>query len=137
MITEDYVSYEVAKLLKEKGFDEACRAYYDKDGEFNWVWNCGCSRNDEFSEVSSCPTHQMAMKWLREKGVDISITPEFSTEAEPCVDLFCGYSASVFKTQNGEYIDECIIKKEEEWGSVPFVCYEDAVEAALKYCLLI
>ena len=75
------------------------------------------------------------MKWLREKGVDISITPEFSTEAEPCVDFFCGYSATVFKTQNGEYIDECIIKKEEEWGCAPFEYYEDAVEAALKYCL--
>lgn len=25
MITEDYVSFETAKLLKEKGFDEGCR----------------------------------------------------------------------------------------------------------------
>ena len=25
MITEDYVSFETAKLLKEKGFDEKCR----------------------------------------------------------------------------------------------------------------
>lgn len=24
MITEDYVSFETAKLLKEKGFDEVC-----------------------------------------------------------------------------------------------------------------
>lgn len=28
IITEDYVSFEVAKLLKEKGFDVKCR----------WVW---------------------------------------------------------------------------------------------------
>ena len=29
MITEDYVSFETAKLLKEKGFNESCYTYYD------------------------------------------------------------------------------------------------------------
>ena len=29
MITEDYVSFETAKLLKEKGFDEPCQYFYD------------------------------------------------------------------------------------------------------------
>ena len=31
IITEDYVSYEVAKLLKEKGFDEPCYTCYIDD----------------------------------------------------------------------------------------------------------
>ena len=47
MITEDYVSFETAKLLKEKGFDEECQEYY---GDYEYP----------------CPTLQMAMKWLRE-----------------------------------------------------------------------
>ena len=46
MITEDYVSYEISKLLKEKGFDEECQKYY---GDYKYP----------------CPTLQMAMKWLR------------------------------------------------------------------------
>jgi hypothetical protein len=29
MITEDYVSFETAKLLKEKGFDATCKKYYN------------------------------------------------------------------------------------------------------------
>ena len=29
-LTEDYVSFETAKLLKEKGFDEPCFAYYSE-----------------------------------------------------------------------------------------------------------
>lgn len=33
MITEDYVSFEVAKLLKEKGFNEFTYSYYSKDDE--------------------------------------------------------------------------------------------------------
>ena len=32
MITEDYVSFETAKLLKEKGFDTDSHYYYDKEG---------------------------------------------------------------------------------------------------------
>ena len=32
MIQEDYVSFETAKLLKEKSFDESCHAYYNDDG---------------------------------------------------------------------------------------------------------
>ena len=35
MITEDYCSYEVAKLLKEKGFNEPCRAYWDDQPKLN------------------------------------------------------------------------------------------------------
>ena len=48
MMTEDYVSFETAKLLKEKGFDEECQKYY---GDYKYP----------------CPTLQMAMKWLREE----------------------------------------------------------------------
>ena len=29
---EDYVSFEIAKKLKEKGFRKPCVATYDKDG---------------------------------------------------------------------------------------------------------
>lgn len=31
-ITEDYISFEVAKLLKAKGFDDECDSYYDEFG---------------------------------------------------------------------------------------------------------
>lgn len=33
MVTEDYVSFETAKLLKERGFD-----YYTPDNEKRWVY---------------------------------------------------------------------------------------------------
>jgi hypothetical protein len=54
MITEDYCSFEVAKLLKEKGFDEPCT-------ELNKL----CLRDGEKPVLKV--THQKAMKWLREK----------------------------------------------------------------------
>ena len=35
MIKEAYVSFEVAKLLKEKSFNELCTAKYCTDGRFD------------------------------------------------------------------------------------------------------
>lgn len=65
MITEDYTSFEIAKLLKEKGFDVYVKSYYNRAAEFNGnmaLWNYNIS---EFRY--SAPTLQMAMKWLREE----------------------------------------------------------------------
>ena len=70
MITEDYVSFETAKLLKEKGFDEKCRTYYKVFPKskiaaiYHSSENRGVSEDDP-NEIL-CPTIHMAMKWLRE-----------------------------------------------------------------------
>lgn len=74
MITEDYVSFEIAKLLKEKGFDEKCSHYWqDEISEYSITkeihrWTDSVLANTEISASKrfSAPTLQMAMKWLRE-----------------------------------------------------------------------
>ena len=33
MIEEDFVSVEIAKLLEEKGFNESCDNYYDRNSD--------------------------------------------------------------------------------------------------------
>lgn len=122
MIKEDYVSFEVAKLLKEKGFDEPCRTYY-QDEKFvddvctkYYQWNS----KSPFGHISA-PTHQMAMKWLREVH---NIFIEISTS----IDL------------NGKYhFSYTILDKECKYvrrGYTDFDWnYEEAAEAALKYSL--
>lgn len=59
MIQETYVSYEVAKLLKEKGFDYPFRKCYDPDGYLG--------DKEGLSGYIECYayTQQMAMQWLR------------------------------------------------------------------------
>lgn len=72
MVNEDYVSFETAKLLKEKGFDEECQQYY---GDYRYP----------------CPTLQMAIKWLREvHNIDIIVPPQFDNSKWT-------YSAIIFK----------------------------------------
>lgn len=70
MIKEDYVSFEVAKLLKEKGFDEPVMYHFTPDGtqrKFQQAF---------YRDDVAQPTLQMALKWLRKKH-NIFIAQEF------------------------------------------------------------
>jgi len=116
MITEDYVSFETAKLLKEKKFDEFCYYYYMEDGNLkltNW---------DKEHNFCPCPTLQMAMKWLREVyKLDIDVSIEYKNSKKV-------YYYSILKKTVIRDID-CL------HSETNFDSYEQACEASIKYCL--
>lgn len=74
MITEDYCSFEIAKLLKEKGFkNEYCdNMLLAKDGDVINKYATFRNKDDafyatmKFKKQIPYVTHQMALKWLRE-----------------------------------------------------------------------
>ena len=86
MNKEQYVTFEVAKLLKEKGFDWFTYGYYTMDDydcpPYFGIENlCADNWNGQDDEVNdfwfSAPTQQMACRWLREvHKIDISVTPD-------------------------------------------------------------
>ena len=85
-ITEDYVSFETAKLLKEKGFSENTEHeiwYVIKQFSTGCHWNsCTYKVGDTTREYDDdccipMPTLQMAMKWLREVH-NLFIQPEIT-----------------------------------------------------------
>ena len=126
-IQEDYVSFETAKLLKEKGFDEDVLTYYAFDPETKQYdfkqddrWD---NPHNYGTYYVSATTLQMAMKWLREVhnlhcdiGYDdlnwfwniISVSDDIPVEDRPK-----------------------LIKD----GYAGLLKYEEACEAAIKYCL--
>lgn len=65
MNKEDYVSLEVARLLKEKEFDEYCNTcYYYHDNE--WILQDGNNKNSiNGKDWMSRPNLYEAQKWLR------------------------------------------------------------------------
>lgn len=71
---ECYVSLEVAKLLKEAGFDWSCRGYYDRQIlRFNFVWE---HNGKGASTQCSAPTLDVAQKWFIEvKKMCITVFP--------------------------------------------------------------
>ena len=118
IIKEDYVSHKIAKLLKEKGFDVPCRAYYDmgalkEDMTVPRDWN-----HSVYLDHISAPTLQMVMKWLREVH-NIFIQVELYSKLND-------YCFEVFKNTH-----RMIVEKDEVYNS-----YEQAVEEAIKYCLI-
>ena len=119
MIQEDYCSYELSQLLKEKGFEEVCDYAYSNKGNYFEV------DRSNFDEIYCLrPTHQMAMKWLREKRWVISIIPKsFYADGRRT-----SWTYSIWADDNLE------IDGEEEWENI-YGSYEEATEAALKYSL--
>ena len=118
MITEDYCSFEVAKLLKEKGFDIVCNTAYYNSSLIDYTMYGFCLDG----EFIFAPTHQMAMKWLREeKYISIVIDDE--------IPLSYKYIIKKYSINKDYRI--CVYKEE----SLPFVKYEYTVDAAIKYCL--
>ena len=117
-IKEDYVSFEIAKLLKEKGFDEATIGTYYKDGTFNYL--CLNTWNSKFITPISAPTLQMAMKWLREVH-NIHIDTCSIWDVTHWI-----YQVFIItpRTAHNSYVDKIL-----------YTSYEQAIEAAIKYCL--
>ena len=121
MITEDYVSFEVAKLLKERGFKipyDSFRGVY-MNGIFkrlNPEDGYGHNSEDEIIEVCSL---QMAMKWLRE-----------TFEIHCQIDCPIAASNWVYGIRD---------LNQDEWITLrnmgDYETYEEACEAAIKYCL--
>ena len=132
MITEDFCSYEVAKLLKEKGFDELCIFKYNSEGV---RMKAGVAidewQNSELDDDEcSCVSLQMAMKWLREKGfhINASISYDYSEDADGnIVDKRTFWLFEIFSSFGGYIIYTEEVNK--------YDSYEEAVEAALKYSL--
>lgn len=106
MIKEAYVSFEVAKLLKENGMDEKNFTYYIQK-----------NNDDGTSEAVTTCTQQIATRWLRETyGIYFVL---FHTDRSgwwynisDMTDSYVYYSSEKMK-----------------------LSYEEVVEIAIKYCL--
>ena len=141
MITEDYVSFEIAELLKEKGFDgNTFYKYADKEGvveewyndyrermvRFNWDYGTLITPPTEpqdkyrvYGDTIPAPSLALATKWLREKyNLNVCFRPvKLPSKIE--------WRAYIFN-------------KDCEPLPINAICgkiYEEACEAAIKYCL--
>ena len=119
MITEDYVSFETAKLLKEKGFEGQCSV---KQVCIETSHNEGSEWTTESEVTVDIPTLQMAMKWLREvHSLYIDIVTSFSQDGI-CYTFSCSNTMDLIQGIKGTSYHE-------------YQSYEEACEAAIKYCL--
>ncbi len=133
MYTEDFVSFELAKLLKEKGFDEECRTFWKEwDGEimlcpccsghvFEFCCNSMLEGYNDDSELNvAAPTLQMAMKWLRNVHNIHFVVEPFTHDGNKIY-----YGVNV--------LDKDLVTVVYE--NLEDNTYEEACEAAIYYCI--
>ena len=131
MITEDYVSFETSKLLKKKGFDEATIGYYNTISEIPEkikFFDSPISIYDSDGLIGciQAPTLQMVMKWLRnEKHYYIQVM----LDGWACGGHL-GYYVVIQKTDS-----DFEMMLQDAVDEVFYQTYEEACEAAIKYCL--
>ena len=138
MIKERYCSRKVAKLLKEKGFNEDCYTYYDdiddsinrfdKGYHFNntsYPWGVPSDIN-KAKKYLVAPTQSMVMDWLREVHklhIEFVLNQDVENE-ESVIENYYHFNVS--------RLDRFV----NEGGDCEFYnSYEEACEAAIKYCL--
>lgn len=132
MITEDFVSFKLAKLLKVKGFDVPCNSRFykrvlDRDPD---VYGSSIRENFNSGDLRntwSRPTHQMVMKWLRGK-YNIHIAVNLGADADNPNHVFYNPQIAIFEPhKHVTYLGE--------FGEDEFDANEQACEAAIVYCL--
>lgn len=131
-MTENIISFKVAKLAKEKGFKAISRygheaSLYDKDGTHVYYTNYGFMGSGLNDEYISAPTQSVLQKWLRDVH-DIHVNP------------WCNASGWAWELErtNGTHIslmgiDDNVFEIEPESGM--FKTYEEALEAGLQEAL--
>ena len=135
MITEDYVSFETAKLLREKGFDCACKVWYSEytsqfGGEkyTSIEFDNHNKFNENYKFICSAPTLQMAMKWLRE-------VHKIYIQVVPLVPEYYEKDEYVYRFQYKRLKHIPIYDKMAYIDDTQYITYEKACDAAIKYCL--
>lgn len=123
---EDFVTFEIAKKLKEKGFNEPCYKYYQKGVlDSDDCWN---RYNKGTADRCSAPTISQVLKWLREEK-DIFIELEYINQEE------CG--CTIILQETGDLIAEWNWDKFKYANKNPLVrnTYEQTALAGIEYVL--
>lgn len=127
MITEDYISFETAKLLKEKGFNELTPLSYSLP--YGYESHIPCSNGVDTDFVSRI-TLQMAMKWLRKRHnlhIEIRITNHSISSMVNVIK----YYWVMCDTETGRWCDESTVYTVKAFDT-PEEAEEDAIKHALE-----
>lgn len=120
------VSFELAKLLKEKGFDNESAHYYNEKGEMLFDVDYPSLQPTKPDVYYDNPTIAEVVMWLYEKhGIWIVINPHKGEN-----DL--GKPFMEFDPEVWTFTNECVWHNT---GLLYFNSPTEAYEAAIKYCL--
>ena len=133
VITEDYVSFETAKLLKEKGFDWEESPFYSEQDRDEWIQNNSYKipnpnynadipfDSETITMVAPHVSIQKAVKWLRDVH---NLSVEVYRTA-------CGYVGCIVSIPSGSDI-KFLEEDGDDLPSGQYTKWEYACEVAIK-----
>lgn len=146
-MNEDFVPFELAVKLKDKGFKEKCLAYYDVEDNVGLLYNTQYTNEVlpcQYTDLLQChnigeaesliddsgfcidaPTISQVLKWLREEKkiyIVIAVNPTLSTKDK------IAYYYQVYSNSNGVTSD--YYESEECYAQ-----WEDCAIDSIKYVL--
>lgn len=125
-MTEELVTLETAKLLKEKGFNEYCKDIINHKGIM--METIFRTSKDLPKLFYSCPIQSIAQKWLREiKGVYVWVEPVIGKRWKVS---FCDFNVP---TEESDWMENEISKG--NGYKVYVTTYEEALEAGIQEAL--
>ena len=132
---EDFVTFEIAKKLKEKGFKEKCLCHYigedivyniESPIANNQMWFSHNSYDNIWHRDNiDAPTISQVLKWLRkEKDIHIEIFLYNGT--------YSYIAKSITKISEDDYFHQCL---NEDTTNMEYENYEEAELAGIEYVL--
>ena len=125
---KEFVTYEIGKKLKEKGFIHSYNVYgykpiYTNVNTIALIWDIGAYEKDYFGENIPCPTISQVLEWLRE-SLEIDILPKITISWIENLNRIRLYSCNIYSPRLNKPI-------ETEY----FDSYEKAALAGIKHVL--
>lgn len=135
-ITEDYVSFEVSKLLKENGFNGDTASSYILEDSTHHIMSDKVVQSEYYESQDSnehghliqAPTLQMAMKWLKE------VHYIYIAALCPIVDVDTDTFGVKYNVVISNLKNHCLAFNTDIEDN-EYDTSEEACEAAIKYCL--
>lgn len=128
-MNEDFIPFELAVKLKEKGFDEPCYGYYHCNGGNDSFELCGSGDRDFQNSKNqyrvAAPTISRVLKWLREeKGIHIEpiATTTFATKNNTAYFVLIKYKITATSLESIDLLEM-------------YALFNDACIAGIEYVL--
>ena len=120
-MNEDYVSFELAKKLKEKGFSCTTETIYFEDGGIGVYTGHDKTLG---SDLFPRPYISQVLKWLREKQIMVEI---------PISLMDNGNWAYSFRIQTEGYYESSIISDYKSWEEAALICIKYILDNLIEY----
>jgi len=126
---DQLISFETAKLAKEKEFNEPCWFYDERNANREFIHNLKDVQNyNLYGGQYSAPTQSLLQKWLREEH-KLEVNAYSTTVGSYTFKIFYFTEVINIKHLNGRNVEDKYSKS--EW----FESYEEALEAGLQEAL--